>query len=197
MELILNNLKNKAKRCNINTWERKKLSSSSFLTWQKLYSYRTNRQFVGRVTFWAVHYSKLPCFVTWPHATATQLKTPGLSLICGSKLLALNCTIIQKVFSFHGLFHQWKNAPYLGRICSLVGSGFVTRMKLVDRAWKRLGVVGRCARHWEGGILILSNIEEKMILPKMRMLTEMAICFSIPQNLRHLKNHGWNGSKVW
>ena len=107
MELILNNLKNKAKRCNINTWvlcicsstvitERKKLSSSSFLTWQKLYSYRTNRQFVGRVTFWAVHYSKLPCFVTWPHATATQLKTPGLSLICGSKLLSLNCTI-QKV----------------------------------------------------------------------------------------------------
>ena len=93
MELILNNLKNKAKRWNINTWvlcicsstaitERKKLSSSSFLTWQKLYSYRTNRQFVGRVTFWAVHYSKLPCFVTWPHATATQLKTPGLSLIC-------------------------------------------------------------------------------------------------------------------
>ena len=161
MELILNNLKNKAKRWNINTWvlcicsstvitERKKLSSSSFLTWQKLYSYRTNRQFVGRVTFWAVHYSKLPCFVTWPHATATQLKTPGLSLICGSKLLALNRTIIQKVFSFHGLFHQWKNAPYLGRICSLVGSGFVTRMKLVNRAWNRLGVVGRCAHHWEG-----------------------------------------------
>ena len=86
MELILNNLKNKAKRCNINTWERKKLSSSSFLTWQKLYSYRTNRQFVGRVTFWAVHYSKLPCFVTWPHATATQLKTPGLSLIMWVKI---------------------------------------------------------------------------------------------------------------
>ena len=165
MELILNNLKNKAKRWNINTWvlcicsstvitERKKLSSSSFLTWQKLYSYRTNRQFVGRVTFWAVHYSKLPCFVTWPHATATQLKTPGLSLI----YVGQNCSpsIAQSSKKY---FHF--TAYFINERMRHIWEGFVPSLEAdLSRGWNLWTARGTALGSLAGALTIEKDFEQ-------------------------------------